>query len=212
MPTMLLPARHASLVLRDAEGRIWQSRLEAVDPHALTVARPFDVPLEDGPGTGSAIEVSWTSEGGSYALPTELVESVREGIVGLWVLTPQGEAVRSQRRAHFRLPVDSAGTLTFTGGAVAAHLVDASEGAVRFRLTPEEAEPFVDGLSVSTTFAVGSAQFEAWATVLRSWASERANGDPAVDVVLILALGEPQARELRRALMAEQLQRRRVGL
>ncbi|SFD03184.1 PilZ domain-containing protein [Nocardioides terrae] len=210
MPTAL-PPLHASLVLRDAEGRSWQSRLEALDQHAFTVGRPFDVPLEDAPEVGAAIEMTWTTEGGSYTLPTELTETPREGIVALWVLTPQGEATRAQRRAHFRLPMDGTGTITVAGGTITGTLADVSEGAVRFRLTPDEAEPFVEGASVSTTFSIGSESFEHWASVLRSWPSSRPNGDPAVDVVLILGLAEPQARELRRALIAEQVQRRRRG-
>jgi len=206
-----LPPLHASLVLSDADGRSWHSRLEALDPHAFTVGRPFDVPLEGGPEAGAAIQMTWASEGGSYSLPTELTETVREGIVALWVLTPQGEATRVQRRAHFRLPLDGVGTLTVAGGTITGQLVDVSEGAVRFRLEPDDAEHFAEGASVSTSFSIGSESFEHWASVLRSWPSTRPNGVPAVDVVLILGLAEPQARELRRALIAEQMQRRRLG-
>lgn len=211
MPTTL-PSLHSALVLSDVEGRTWTSRLEAVGPSSLTVARPFDVPLEGGPEAGSAIAVSWTTDGGAYTVPTELTESVRDGIVALWVLAPLDEATRSQRRAHFRVPVDGTGTLTVAGaGVITGSMVDVSEAAVRFRLAPEDAELLHDGTSVSTAFSVRAEPFELWATVLRSWPSTRANGDPAVDVVLVLALAEPQARELRRALMAEQVHQRRLS-
>jgi hypothetical protein len=207
----MLPPLHAALVLRDVQGRTWQSRLEAVDPYALTVARPFDLPLEDGPTTGSALDVTWTSQTGAYTLPSELSETVREGIVALWVLKPQGEATRAQRRAHFRLPIDGSGTITVAGGTITGSLVDVSEAAVRYRLSPEHAEQLTEGTTVSTVFGVRADVFELWATVLRAWPSTRANGEQAVDVVLVLSLGEPQARELRRSLLNEQVRRRRLS-
>ncbi|GAA1969685.1 hypothetical protein GCM10009798_32950 [Nocardioides panacihumi] len=210
----MLPPLHSLLVLRDVEGRTWQSRAEAIDPYALTVARPFDLPLEDGPAPGATIEVTWTCEGGAYSLPTQLVETVREGLVAMWVVTPQGETTRAQRRAHFRLPLDGDVALTVAGavgGVLDGHLVDVSEAALRVRVAPREAEACPAGSSVSAVFEIRQERFDVEGTVLRSWPSERANGDPAADVVVVLDLSEPQARDLRRALMAEQVQRRRLA-
>lgn len=214
MPTTL-PPPHAQLVLRDAEGRTWQSRVESIDPYAVTVARPFDLPLEAGPAVGAAIEVTWTSDGGAFSLPTRLAETLREGVVAMWVVTPQGEATRAQRRAHFRLPLDGEVALAVAdaavGGVLAGHLVDVSEAALHFRVAPADAAAFPDGAEVAAVFEVRQERFEVGGTVLRSWASHRANGDSATDVVLVLDLGEPEARDLRRALMAEQVQRRRLA-
>lgn len=211
----MLPPLHSLLVLRDVEGRTWHSRAEAIDPYALTVARPFDLPLEDGPTPGAAIEVTWTCEGGAYSLPTELVETVREGLVAMWVVRPQGETTRAQRRAHFRLSLDGEVALTVAGapvgGVLAGHLVDVSEAALRVRVAPSDAEACPAGETVSAVFDIRQERFDFEGTVLRSWPSERANGDPAVDVVVVLDLSEPQARDLRRALMAEQVQRRRLA-
>jgi c-di-GMP-binding flagellar brake protein YcgR len=218
MPT--LPPLHSQLVLRDQEGRTWHSRVEAVDPYALTVARPFGLPLEDSPATGTRLEVTWTSDGGAYSLPGELVETVREGLVALWIVTPQGETTRAQRRAHFRLALDSEIAVTVAddslggpavGAVVTGHLVDVSEAGMRFRTSPTDAAPFTDGTAIAAVFEIRQDRFEVEGQVLRSFGSLRANGEPATDVVVVLDLGEPAARDLRRALMAEQVQRRRLA-
>src|SRR3954471_6790328 len=105
MPTTL-PSLHSHLVLRDAESRTWPSRVEAIDPSTLTIARPFDLPLDGGPASGTALDLTWTSDGGAYSVPVRLVDTVRDGLVALWVVEPQGETTRAQRRAHFRLMLD----------------------------------------------------------------------------------------------------------
>ncbi|MDH2414872.1 PilZ domain-containing protein [Nocardioides sp. CER19] len=210
MPTML-PPLHAQLVLSDGEGRDWQSRVEAIDPYALTVARPFDLPLDGGPTTGSPLELTWGSDGGSFSLPVELAETVRDGHVALWVVTPKGEATRSQRRAHFRLDLDGDVALTVQDEAFDGHLVDVSEAGLRVRLTPQDARAFRPGSPVTAAFEIRQERFGVAGRVLRSWPSARANGDDATDVVLVLELPEPQARDLRRAMMAEQVQRRRLA-
>jgi c-di-GMP-binding flagellar brake protein YcgR len=215
MPTTL-PPLHSQLVLRDGEGRTWRSRVEAIDPYALTVARPFDLPLEDSPATGATLEVTWTSDGGAYSLPCGLVETVREGLVALWIVSPQGETTRAQRRAHFRLPLDSEVAVTLAdeqvvGKVLTDHLVDLSEAGLRFRTSPTDATPYTPGAAVAAVFEIRQERFEVEGSVLRSFASQRANGDPAIDVVVVLDLSEPQARDLRRSLLAEQVQRRRLA-
>lgn len=213
MPTTL-PSLHTHLVLRDTEDRTYPSRVEAVDPATLTVARPFDLPIEGGPAAGATLELTWTSEGGAYSVPVQLLETVRDGLVALWVVAPQGETSRAQRRAHFRLTLDGEVTVTpadAPAGAVTGHLVDVSEAALRFRVTPTEAERFADGSGVLTVFDIRQDRFELEGSVLRSWPSTRANGDDATDVVVELVLSESQARELRRALLAEQVQQRRLS-
>jgi hypothetical protein len=215
-----LPPLHAQLTLRDVEGRTWRSRVEAVDPYAITVARPFDLPLEDGPVAGATLEVSWASVGGRFSLPARLVETVREEAVARWVVTPQGETTRAERRAHFRLPLDGEVSVTVAGQTgvrgeaerpVTGHLVDVTEAALRLRVTRADAERLADGTKVATVFEIRQSRFEAGGTVLRSFASEQANGDAATDVVLVLDLSEPRARGLRRMLMAEQARSRRLA-
>ena len=214
MPTTL-PPLHSQLVLRDVEGRTWRSRVEAIDAYALTVARPFDLPLEDSPSTGAILEVTWTSDGGAYSVPCALVETVREGLVALWIVSPQGETTRAQRRAHFRLPIDGEVAVTVADptadGALTTHLVDVSEAGLRFRTTPGDAAPFTPGASLAADFEIRQERFQVEGRVLRTFPSERANGDPAIDVVVVLELTEPAARDLRRALLAEQVQRRRLS-
>jgi len=214
MPTTL-PPLHSHLVLRDAESRTWRSRVEAIDPTTLTVARPFDLPIEGGPASGTALELLWTSDGGAYSVAVQLVDTVRDGLVALWVVEPMGETTRAQRRAHFRLMLDGevavAPAERPASEVVAAHLVDVSEAALRFRVTPAEAEAFRDWTPVVTVFEIRQDRFEFEGRVLRSWPSSRANGDDACDVVVVLDLSESQARDLRRALMAEQVQQRRLS-
>jgi c-di-GMP-binding flagellar brake protein YcgR len=214
MPTTL-PPLHSHLVLRDADGRTWSSRVEAFDPSTLTLARPFDLPIEGGPDSGTPLELIWTSEGGAYSVPVLLLQTVRDGLVAQWVVEPQGETTRAQRRAHFRVTLDGDVAVTLADGpaseVVAAHLVDVSEAALRFRVTPTEAEPFLDGTGVHAVFEVRQERFEFEGRVLRSWASARVNGDAATDVVVVTQLSEPQARDLRRALLAEQVQQRRLS-
>jgi c-di-GMP-binding flagellar brake protein YcgR len=212
----MLPPLHSQLVLRDGEGRTWRSRVEAIDAYALTLARPFDLPLEDSPAVGATLEVTWTSDGGAYSLPCGLVESVRDGLVALWIVRPQGETTRAQRRAHFRLPLDSEVAVTVAdqpavGKVLTAHLVDVSEAGLRFRTSPADAAPFTAGTEVAAVFEIRQDRFEVEGSVLRTFASHRANGDAATDVIVVLDLSEPQARELRRSLLAEQVQRRRLA-
>ena len=214
MPTTL-PSLHSHLVLRDAESRTWPSRVEAIDPSTLTIARPFDLPLDGGPASGTALDLTWTSDGGAYSVPVRLVDTVRDGLVALWVVEPQGETTRAQRRAHFRLMLDGEVAVALAAGpaseVVAGHLVDVSEGALRFRATPAEGERFPVATAVATVFEIRQDRFELEGRVLRSWPSTRANGDDACDVVVVLDLSEPQARDLRRALLAEQVQQRRLS-
>ena len=214
MPTTL-PSLHSHLVLRDAESRTWPSRVEAIDPSTLTIARPFDLPLDGGPASGTALDLTWTSDGGAYSVPVRLVDTVRDGLVALWVVEPQGETTRAQRRAHFRLMLDGEVAVALAAGpaseVVAGHLVDVSEGALRFRATPAEGERFPVATAVATVFEIRQDRFELEGRVLRSWPSTRTNGDDACDVVVVLDLSEPQARDLRRALLAEQVQQRRLS-
>lgn len=218
MPTTTshgLPPLHAQLVLHDLEGRVWQSRAEAVDAVSLTLARPFDLPLEDSPAVGARLEVSWTSEGGAYSLPVQLTETMRDGRVALWTVTPRGETTRAQRRAHFRLTLDGEVALALAdaplGEVLSGHLVDLSEAGMRVRVAPDAAEPYVAGTEIVAVFEIRQDRFEVEGHVLRSLPSQRSNGTPATDVVVVLDLSEPQARDLRRALLAEQVQRRRLS-
>jgi c-di-GMP-binding flagellar brake protein YcgR len=214
MPTSL-PSLHTHLVLRDADSRTYPSRVEAVDATTLTVARPFDLPIEGGPDTGATLELTWTSEGGAYSVPVQLLQTIRDGLVALWVVAPHGETTRAQRRAHFRLTIDGEVAVALADGpateVVAGHLVDLSEAALRFRVTPAEAERFVERAQVHAVFEIRQDRFELEGSVLRSWPSVRANGADSVDVVVVLDLSEPQARELRRVLLAEQVQQRRLS-
>jgi c-di-GMP-binding flagellar brake protein YcgR len=214
MPTTLPPPA-ARLTLRDTEGNVWTSKVESIDADTLAVARPFDLPLEDGPRRGDSIELTWTADGGAFSLPARLIGTVRDGLVVLWTVAPEGETFRSQRRAHFRVPVDGDITVTLVDEPAAtaprAHLVDVSEAALRFRVTPADAEPFHPRTKVGTRFELRQESFEVDGVVLRSWPSQRANGEQATDVVVELDLTQAQARDLRRVLLAEQVQRRRVS-
>jgi c-di-GMP-binding flagellar brake protein YcgR len=207
-----LPSPQARLVLRHDDAA-WPSRLEGVDAGALTVARPFDLPIDGGPVAGADVEVTWTTDGGAYTLPSRLVETVRDGIVALWVLAPTGTVTRAQRRAHFRLALDAEARVSGADSPdpVTAHLVDVSEAGVRLRLEPEHAQRFPEGAALTAAFGIREERFEVAGTVLRGRPSRRTTGGPATDLVVCLDLPEAQARDLRRALMAEQVRRRRLA-
>lgn len=210
MLTTTLPELHAHLDLRYGDDLVWRSRVEAIDAYALTIARPFDLPLEDGPAVGGILEMTWAADGGSFTVPVELLEVARDGLVALWIVAPRGEVTRSQRRAHFRLGHDAPVSVRLEDSEIACHLVDVSEAAVRVRVGLDEAELFPDGTPLTAVFEIRQDRFDLGGTVLRTWPSERHNGDPAADIVVLLDLSEAQARDLRRALLAEQVHRRRL--
>ena len=206
--TTTLPPLHARLALR-ADGLEWQSRVEAVEDGTLTLARPFDVPIDGGPAQGATLDLAWAEEGAAFHLPVRLVRTVRDGLVALWVVVPQGAPTRDQRRAHFRLTLDTEARLDAGEQTLTAHLVDASEAALRLRVDP--AVRLTAGAEVTASFEVRGEPFEASGTVLRSWPSVRADGEAASDVVVTLDVDERQAQELRRVLMAEQVRLRRLA-
>lgn len=207
----VLPVADTTVRIRDAAGRLWESRVETSGPDGVTVGRPLDLPSEGAPALGDTIEISWHTDGASYQLPTELVGTGRDGRVALWVLAPRGEALRLQRRAHFRVSYAAQVVLGVPQKLVIGHLVDVSEAAVRCRISPEDVPVVEDGTSLTVTFSIRETRFELAGTVLRNWSTERPSGESALDVVVMLDVTEAQAMALRRALLAEQVRQRRVG-
>jgi c-di-GMP-binding flagellar brake protein YcgR len=132
------------------------------------------------------------------------------------VVTPNGDTTRAQRRAHFRLILDGEVLFALVESEdghepFTAHLVDVSEAGMRVRVSPAEAEPFLVGAEVTGSFSIRQDRFDLKGTVLRTLPSERSNHDAAVDVIVLLELTPTQERDLRRALLAEQVQRRRLS-
>jgi c-di-GMP-binding flagellar brake protein YcgR len=105
------------------------SRVESVTATSFVVATPHD---HDAPPAEPFV-VSWAEGTVGIELPTLVTES-RAAPYPVWVVAPVGAPKRVQRREYVRIPesADSAGLRLFTtGGAVAATVLDLSEGGVR---------------------------------------------------------------------------------
>ena len=108
------------------------SRVELVTMSHFIVATPHD--HSDAPA--DPFVISWAEGAVGVELPT-IVTEARTGPYPTWVVSPTGPAQRVQRRQFVRISEsgDSAYLRLFTaGGAVAAHVLDLSEGGTRCTL------------------------------------------------------------------------------
>jgi len=116
------------------------SRIESVTASHFVVATPHD---HDNAPT-AAMVVSWANGTAGIELPTLVVET-RDAPYPTWVVEPCGEPVRVQRRQFVRI-MEADGSIElrlFTKtGAVAAEVVDLSEGGVRCTV-PATCQPSV---------------------------------------------------------------------
>lgn len=108
-----------------------QSRVEAIDGATITLAAPvgaYGVPVL--PSAGETVVVAWHTVRGFF---------VRKGIVEQSVRTPQprmtvrplGNARKTQRRAHVRVPQLSVIDLFLQNARLQASLLDVSESGLR---------------------------------------------------------------------------------
>ena len=104
------------------------SRVESVTATTFVVATPHDHETPVDP-----FVVSWAVGTAGIELPTLVTES-RAAPYPIWVLAPNGPALRVQRREYVRIPesADSVQMRLFTSaGAVLATVLDLSEGGAR---------------------------------------------------------------------------------
>lgn len=203
------PAVNDPVVLRDADEREYRSRVERLGAGRLTVTRPLDLPVEDPPGVGTQLLVTWRQPRGVAVLPTRVLESVDEDGLGLWMLVAVGQGWVEQRRDFVRVPVSGPVTVGLRGDGVGTEsltgrLVDVSEAALRCSLddaaTRSLGEP---GTAVQVGFRLGDQDFDIPAHV----AFERTGPASARHVEVVVLFDEPvrDADTLRRQIFAQQL-------
>lgn len=144
-PEVLSPV---TLVLVADEGTVTELETRVSDvtprdapPTAITVVRPQPAHREEveAPPVGTTVELTWLHAAGVMRTVVE-VTPVWRRYGPVWVLTPQGEVTRQQRREFFRVPVSlpvgitslvewnaALGSLVPTAGMA----VDLSEGGLR---------------------------------------------------------------------------------
>ena len=203
-----LPALNQPVTLETEDGVEHPTRVQDIGPATLMLTRPIDVLVGHELGRGSVVQLLWTVDGGLLSRPVQIIASANEGLLGLWEVAPIGPAVRLQRRAHVRVPVTAAMTVTVDGQDHKALLVDLSEAALRCRVDgarPEEDDPLAEGARARVAFTVTGDDFDLPATVYRQ---EPVNG--GVELVMLLDISEREATELRKLLFAEQVRLRRL--
>lgn len=206
---MQTPDVNQPVLLRGEEGE-FASRVEGIADGALTLARPFGLPLETRLDDGIPFEVQWTSGAGQHTLPVRVTERAVDGRIRIWHAELLGPARVTNRRSHVRVSVAVPLLIDLGDVTVMASLLDVSEAALRCQVS--EALPEVparpeqeDGEepTVRVRFALGEASFDLQATLFRSTPSRG-----ATELVLTLPEDERTATTLRRAVFAEQIRAR----
>ena len=204
------PDVNQPVLLRGQEGE-YASRVEGLADGALTLARPFGLPLETSLDEGRPFDVQWTSTAGMHALPVRVTERSIDGKIRVWHAVPTGPARLSNRRAHVRVAVAIAGTLEVDGEQLTASLIDVSEAAVRCLirdpLPPQGPDALVDdgGRPVRIRFALGGQDFALESRIFRHKASQG-----GTELIVTLPEDERTATAVRRAVFAEQIRVRQL--
>jgi len=202
-------------VLLFGEGGDFASRVEDVNETALTLARPFGLPLETELDDGLPFEVRWTAPEGLYALPVRVTERAIDGKIRIWHAEPVGTARLINRRSHVRVPVALAMTIEYGEETIEGALLDVSEAALRCQVSealpagPAEGEPHGgDGRedAVTVRFGLAGDDFELAGTLFRSTPTRS-----GVELVITLPDDDRTATMLRRAVFAEQIRLRQLS-
>lgn len=217
-----LPRVGVAVMLRDLAGAVYGSRIEAVDPHAVTVVKPTSIPAAQPFLEGTPLDLLWTDPVGRHVLPTELLRSVVEGQVLLWQLVPVTEPWVEQRREFVRVPAfgrvsmrvihdeapESADpTSDETADEVppswSGYLVDVSEAALQATLWTEPGEPVpITATRVLVEFAAHGTEFSRTGVI---YGARRASREQEMTVVVTFEQTRAEATALRREVFAAQL-------
>ena len=204
------PDVNQPVLLRGHEGE-YASRVEGIDNGALTLARPFGLPLDTTLDDGRPFDVEWTSAAGQHALPVRVTERSIDGKIRVWHAVPTGPARLANRRAHVRVAVAVPVAIEIDGERVTASLLDVSEAAVRCLirepLPPQapDSEAADGGRPVRVMFTLGGQEFALKGTVFRSTPAQG-----GAEVIIILPDDERTATAVRRAVFAEQIRARQL--
>jgi hypothetical protein len=195
------PAINDPVILRDAAGREYRSRVEDLGPDRLVVARPHDLPADEVFGPDTGVEVTWPTGRGIGVLPTRIVEAHSEGSLRLWSLAVTGEARVEQRRRFVRVPARGPVTLRLEGAedqadgeegaaTVIADLLEVSEAALRCAVDAAVAERIgAGGVAVTASFRFGDGHFAIPGHV----DARRPSARPTEVVELVVRFDEPVA-------------------
>lgn len=159
------PEVHDAVVLRDAAGRQYPSRVENLGEGLVVVTRPPALPDDASFPHGTELSVAWAqSDELVTALPTRILATHAEGPLQLWSLIVTGPAVDEQRRRVERVEITGPVLLRAPGGdeaaAVTGSIVDISEKAVRCAVRTGSADGFLsDRNEVVVELSVGSGSF-----------------------------------------------------
>lgn len=198
-------------VLLRGDDEEYASRVEGADAGALTLARPFGLPLETGLEDGREFDVEWTTASGVHALPVRVTERAVDGKIRIWHAQPTGPARLANRRAHVRVSVALPVTVEVDGQEIDASLADVSEAAVRCVVRDPLPAPQTDARGnkvepqVRVMFGLSGQDFVLRGTILRS--SPAAAG---TELIVVLPDDERTATSVRRAVFAEQIRVRQL--
>lgn len=204
------PDVNQPVLLRGHEGE-YASRVEGLDNGALTLARPFGLPLETSLDDGRPFDVQWTSAAGMHALPVRVTERSIDGKIRVWHAVPTGPARLVNRRAHVRVAVAIPIVIEVDGERLTAAGLDVSEAAVRCLLRERLPAPAPDsvvsdrGRPVRVMFTLGGQEFALKGAIFRSTPSQG-----ATELIIVLPDDERTATAVRRAVFAEQIRARQL--
>lgn len=202
---MQLPAVNQPVLLRGEDGE-FASRVEDVAEGALTLARPFGLPLETDLDDGRTFEVQWTTATGVYALPSKVTERAVDGRIRIWHAVPVGPARVSNRRAHVRVSVALPMTIELEGEKVDAFLLDVSEAALRCQISEGQLETETEQPPVRVSFTLAGDAFGLDGILFR-----RTPGRAGIELVITLPEDERTASAVRKAVFAEQIRARQLS-
>jgi hypothetical protein len=194
------------VLLRGDSGE-FASRVENITDEALTLARPFGLPLDTDLDDGRPFEVQWTSNAGLYTLRVRVTERAIDGKIRIWYAVPIGRVRMTNRRAHVRVAVAVPMTIEIDEEAIPAALLDVSEAALRCQITdrlPQREDP--EDRSLRVTFTVGGEEFTLAGTLYR-----KTPGRGSTELVITLPQDERTASSVRRAVFAEQIRARQLN-
>lgn len=202
---MQSPEVNQPVLLRGEEGE-FASRVEDVTEGALTLARPFGLPLDTDLDSGRPFEVQWTSAFGLYAMPVRVTERAVDGKVRIWHAEPLGRPRLTNRRAHVRVAVALPLEIEYDEETYEASILDVSEAALRCQIAealPERED--TEDKSLRVRFTLGGEEF--------ALAGELYRSTPArgiVELVISLPTAERSRSAMRRAVFAEQIRARQL--
>ena len=185
-----------------------ESRVEAVDGNAVTLAAPtgaYGVPVL--PAPGETIMIAWNTVRGYYE---------RKGVVETSVRTPQplmtvrplGEVRRLQRRAHVRVPQLEMVDLVHRNSTIRASLLDVSESGLRC-VVPRPSPLGMDTAVEVTLDLLDGTTVDVVCTPARMYAVD----DNHLEVGLtFIGLDDQTANRIRRNVFAQQVRDRAMGL